>query len=82
MAAGLGALHDERVDAGFGRLSRLLLRGDGAPDMAAALPQPLDDLRSGQPNVNETTFGRSRAATASFASQSSLVQRGRPDSTP
>ena len=48
-------------------------------------PQPLSDStisRSGQPNVKETTSGRSRAATSSLAVQSSSVQRGSTTATP
>ena len=44
MAAGFRALDDERIDIPGRRLLRLCDRGDRAPDLAAAAPEPLDDL--------------------------------------
>ena len=81
--AGLAALDDERVDAGRRRLP--LPRPREVTVHQTALPAARSvstTSRPGQPNVNETTAGRSRASSSSFASQSSSVQRGSPGSTP
>ena len=47
VAAGLRALHDERVDARRGRLLGLGARGDRAPDAAAGGAERLDDVALG-----------------------------------
>ena len=75
MAAGLGALRDDRIDAALGEPQRFAARRRRADDLAAGLLHARDaGPASGKPKWKLTTSGRSCSTTAQVASVNGTIE--------